>query len=105
MFSVWKKGEMGMTEYEKWNKVIKELEIARKLAWDGEHCNIMDADDALTVSYAITDALALLEAQEAVEPVQDMVGDALFWVCGKCGYDIKSSDWYCAKCGRKVKWE
>lgn len=50
------------------------------------------------------DALALLKAQEAVEPVQDIVGDALFWVCGKCGHDIKNSDWYCANCGRKVKW-
>lgn len=45
-------------------KVIKGLEIARKLAWNGEHCNIMDADDALTVSYAITDAITLLKAQE-----------------------------------------
>ena len=49
--------------------------------------------------------LKLLKAQEAVEPIQDMVGDALFWVCGKCGEDIMSTSQYCSKCGRKVKWE
>ena len=51
------------------------------------------------------DALALLKAREPIEPVQDMVGDALFWICGKCGHDICSTDWYCSNCGRAVKWE
>ena len=47
-----------------------------------------------------------LKAQEPrIEPIQDMVGDALFWVCGKCGCDIKSSDRYCSNCGKAVKWE
>lgn len=67
----------------------------------GEH---EDAFEDCTTAL-VKDALALLKAQEAVEPVQDIMGDALFWVCGKCGYDIISSDRYCANCGRAVKWD
>ena len=38
--------------------VIKRLERACQLVWNGEHCDIMDADDALDVAYAIHDAIA-----------------------------------------------
>lgn len=46
------------------DKVIKDLRRARRIAFDGEMCQIMDADDALTVAYAIDDALILLSEQE-----------------------------------------
>ena len=53
----------------------------------------------------VNELIELLKAQDPIEPIQDMVGDALLWVCGKCGHDIRNSDWYCANCGKKVKWE
>lgn len=60
------------------------------------------------------DALALLKAQEPVEPIQDEDGD---WICGACKdgmvgcgvfdeagiEDIRNE--HCPKCGRAVKWE
>ena len=71
-----------MHDQEKREKVIKDLEHARRLSWNGEHCDIMDDDDALTVSYAITDALALLKAQE---PCEDAVSREAV---------IKSIEWW-----------
>ena len=53
----------------------------------------------------VNELIELLKTQDPIEPIQDMVGDALFWVCGKCGHDIRRSDWYCANCGRAIKWE
>ena len=86
-------------------KVIKGLECCNtpnnheECPYNGaEHYNIC-------THQLLNDAIKLLKAQEPVEPVQDMVGDALFWVCGSCGHDVSSSDWYCANCGRAVKWE
>ena len=79
-------------------KVIKGLQEA--VDW-------LSTETSLTVvdQWVVRDALALLKAREPIEPVQDMVGDALFWICGKCGHDICSTDWYCSNCGRAVKWE
>ena len=57
--------------------VIKRLERACQLVWNGEHCDIMDADDALTVSYAITDAIAMLKAQD---PRVMKIGEVLSWM-------------------------
>ena len=51
------------------------------------------------------DALALLKQHMPVEPIQDMVGDRLFWVCGSCGHDVSQNDWYCSTCGKAIKWE
>ena len=51
------------------------------------------------------DALALLKQHMPVEPIQDMVGDRLFWVCGSCGHDVNQNDLYCANCGREIKWD
>jgi hypothetical protein len=59
------------------------------------------------------DALALLQAQEPVEPVMDI--DT--WKCGKCGHTLEHQELlgdnvlfheqynYCPECGRAVKWE
>lgn len=89
-------------------KVIKGLECCIKYPNEYGDCTSNNCPYGLHVEChkeLIQDALALLKAQEPVEPIQDMVGDALFWVCGKCGHDIRSADWYCANCGKKVKWE
>ena len=95
------------------DKVIKGLEcVIDKTNFDFKYCHSCeyrkDIDHFQYVCDAdrcIVDAIALLKAQDPVEPIQDMVGDALFWVCGKCGHDLTSSDWYCANCGRAVKWD
>ena len=62
---------------------------------------------------AIDDALALLKAQEAVEPVVDI--DT--WKCGNCGHTLEHQELlgdnvlfheqynFCPECGRTVKWE
>ena len=96
-------------------KIIEDLKRAQRLVWDTkeQHCNIMDNDDALTVRYAIFDAISILEP---VPPVQDGNG-AL--ICGNqtlgCGvvgmYDVETEKVtekisnYCAFCGKKVKWD
>lgn len=62
---------------------------------------------------AAEQALALLKAQEPVEPVLDI--DT--WQCGKCGHTLEHQELlgdnvlfheqynYCPECGRKVWWE
>lgn len=59
------------------------------------------------------DALALLKAQEPVEPVVDI--DT--WKCGNCGHTLEHQELlgdnvlfheqynFCPECGRAVKWE
>ncbi len=72
-----------------------------------------DADDAygfvaINLKYyqTVKDALALLKAQEPVEPVRrrrhGQIGHSCF--CGMCGYGIGRNEKYCALCGRPVKW-
>lgn len=87
-------------------KVIKGLECCSEEEIDGcNFCELCPYHGVGCVDSVLKDALELLKAQKPVEPVQDMVGDTLFWVCGRCGHDICSTDWYCANCGRAVKWD
>lgn len=54
------------------------------------------------------DALALLKAQEAVEPVPGLWDrDIPLFNCGACGGEIGAGGIakYCFHCGRAVKWE
>jgi hypothetical protein len=61
----------------------------------------------------VDDALALLKAQEPVEPVRNKEGVYHCGSCGKAcvGYEAEHShsiikvENYCHKCGRKVEWE
>ena len=52
-------------------------------------------------------AIALLKAQEPVEPVRrrrhGQIGYSCF--CGMCGYGIGRNEKYCALCGKAAKWE
>ena len=52
-------------------------------------------------SGAIMDALALLKAQEPMEPRFD----TWWFVCGNCEQSIEEDYNYCPNCGRQVKWE
>lgn len=49
------------------------------------------------------DALALLKAQEPVEPVYELG----ITRCGQCNHEIDKygGDNYCPQCGKAVKWE
>lgn len=62
------------------------------------------------ISAAASDALALLRAQEPVEPYIERDGRTTFFLCGGCNKPLciakesyKSK--YCPECGRKVKWD
>lgn len=92
-------------------KVIDNLRKARRLAFDGEQCQIMDTDDALSVGYAIDDAIQLLKEQEPREWIycEDDSGQDGYQ-CSGCGffepwyYDYTSIDFirkyqFCPSCG------
>lgn len=49
----------------------------------------------------LTDAMALLEALEPVEPTWRRG----FAFCGKCGGGVGRETKYCPICGRGVKWQ
>ena len=56
----------------------------------------------------VTDALALLKEQEAVEPKIFRSEDFLWsqwYICGACEYPVDPGDKFCRKCGRPIKWE
>ena len=55
----------------------------------------------------VYDALALLKAQEPVEPERAHSGGGSTWwnVCGSCKTAINPNDKFCHECGRAVKWD
>ena len=58
----------------------------------------------------LTDVLALLKEQEAVERTYrtGINGFSLIWTCGACGSDLHPNNAkakYCSNCGQEVKWE
>ncbi|MCR5826371.1 MAG: hypothetical protein K6G54_07380 [Oscillospiraceae bacterium] len=87
-------------------KVIKGLQEA--VDW-------LSTETSLTVvdQWVVRDAIALLKAQEPVEPIVDI--DT--WKCGNCGHTLEHQELlgdnvlfheqynYCPDCGRAVKWE
>lgn len=95
-----------MTDAEKREKVVRGLEILRET----RGCNDVYYTDCENCVYngvyrcvdsILKDALALLKAQEPVEPS---------WrrgipFCGKCGRQFGRGFKYCPDCGRAVKWE
>ena len=84
------------------NIIINNLITARKLAWNGESCNIMDDDDALTVKYAISDAIEFLKEQQPVKPVKmDLCNGEPF--CPTCGSTVKCYYNFCVECGQKFR--
>ena len=84
--------------------VIVELTAGIEDAYHRCHCGL-----AVTME----NALSLLKAQEAIEPVEMIddfypIGDPLRtigWKCGKCMERIAGYDNYCPNCGQAVKWE
>jgi hypothetical protein len=105
-----------MTEQEKREKVIKGLEICSAGEWnstggrDHTDCPYYPAGyTGCTCKLLMRDALAMLKAQEPVEPKKLMEknknGYRWRFYCGKCGDEIDRLDKYCRHCGRPVKWD
>lgn len=46
--------------------------------------------------------VSVLREQKPIAPVQEIINDAIFWHCGKCGAHL--TDNYCPHCGREVDW-
>ena len=106
-----------MTEAEKRERVIKGMEICSAGEWnstggrDHTDCPYYPAGyTGCTCKLLMRDALALLKAQEPVEPTigrcEEYDGHDSWWYqCGKCKTPIDVNDKYCRMCGRAVKWE
>ena len=107
---VWEEGEVGMTDRE---KVIKELECCVSLKHNGPKCANCDYADEFhngdCETYLLSDALALLKAQEPVKPEMIMYTGAGIGIsnCPRCGYKIDEyhNDKFCGSCGQAVKWK
>ena len=108
-----------MTEREKREKVVKGLEFclmpASREELDNDICSHDDCpyyreyDHGKCVSAVASDALALLKAQEPVEPKKRDIDygniKSWAWICGVCGADVIWGRRYCPDCGQAVKWE
>lgn len=68
-----------------------------------------DGDRRLCIDNLLFDALELLKAQEAVEPVfeRQFLSSIEIYDCGKCGTSVgaKGIAKYCMNCGQAVKWQ
>lgn len=49
-------------------------------------------------------ALEYLRSNLPVEPVEEIIGDALYHRCGRCGGTVSRWQNYCSKCGAAVNW-
>lgn len=88
-------------------KVIKGLEECLNASCrgfqPGRYCPIED-----DVWETIDDAIALLKAQEPVEPVfhANITLESSVWRCGACNVALLFRDQnYCHSCGKPVKWD
>ena len=85
-------------------KVIKAMECCAVGA-ECDHCpySSMNKSGHEGCYQMHIDALALLKAQEPVEPVYELG----ITRCGQCNHEIDKygGDNYCPQCGRAVKWE
>lgn len=92
-------------------KVVEKLQAID--AYFRESFNAMDGTLACEQfrewSNAAEDAIALLKAQEPVEPVfeRQFMSCIKIYDCGKCGTSLgaKGIAKYCMECGQAVKWE
>lgn len=101
-----------MPDREKVIKVIEGLEHC--IVDNNEPCNCPYDGDGGCIGSLMRDALALLKAQEAVEPTEPDEDNMRY--CGACGspvgYEVLEAPGieyvqysYCQNCGRKVRWE
>lgn len=75
-----------------------EKEIKSNDYWDGDYI------DYIPVS-VLKNILAMLKAQEPVEPIYVMICNNRIPVCENCKGYLNALYHYCPMCGRAVKWE
>ena len=89
-------------------KVIKGLECCIKRDPDDKtRCGECPYEGAC-LNRLKSDALALLKAQEPVEPVfhANITLESSVWRCGACNVALLFRDQnYCHSCGKPVKWD
>lgn len=87
-------------------QVIRAIEIHLDLNSDCEGCAYDNGEECF--KKMITDAVALLREQEAVEPITAREGRNKYWsyyVCPNCNDDLFYGQKYCSECGKAVKWD
>ena len=102
-----------MSEQEMRKKVINGLMVCfTRISCKGKGCPYEPEYERSRICQAHLrdDALALLKAQEPVEPtigraVEHDGHDSWWYQCGKCEKPIDWQDNYCRHCGKPVKWE
>lgn len=98
-----------MNTEEQREKVIKGLEccvIHINCTADGG-CPYNSQANANCLNAAIKDALALMKAQEPVEPTLDIRYGKSMWRCGSCSTALQPNQMnakFCFNCGRMVMW-
>ena len=94
-----KVGEVGMINREKVIRhIAAEISIARTCKKDFAS---VDVD-------MLSDALALLKEQEAVEPILKRKGKSKIYndyVCPVCDNEVVYEQCYCSECGKPFLWE
>ena len=72
-------------------------------------CPYENECDDVGCKYALhRDALALLKAQEPVEPTIDIRHGKSMWRCGSCSTALQPNQMhakFCFNCGKAVRWE
>lgn len=90
-----------MTDLE---KVINAIQICYTLGHNCTECQFFSEDDCN--DKLMQDVLALLKAQEPVEPaIGGNQKSCWYYICPICQLDIDKGDKYCRHCGRALKWE
>lgn len=103
-----------MTEQEKREKVIKELECCISLNHNGSKCANCDYADEFhngdCETYLLSDALTMLKAQEpvtvipAIKKNDELLTEGSCPICGaKLDYYLNGQ--FCGCCGGRLKWE
>lgn len=98
---------------DKLEKVINGLECCatnrrRREYCEAMNCAYLDLEGNGCIHQLIRDAIALLKAQEPVEPIPGLWDrDIQLYKCGACGGEIGAGGIakYCFHCGRAVKWK
>ena len=90
-------------------KVLKALEHHKETAVCNG-CPYAGDDDTPQGNCPVyDDTIALLQEQDAIEPVPEPADQPAMWFCGKCGDFIADANEYrpkyCPECGRAVKWD
>ena len=87
--------------------VIRNLETVYQLVTvDVKFSHGLTGNDYEKIAGWVSDGIAMLKEQEAVEPIPPTDQSDL-WKCGNCNHQLFrfTHQRYCEMCGRSVKWD